>query len=45
MFGKTVLGINSGYLVKYSPLPLGVPPSEGLYFTVHPLSFPNTDTV
>ena len=49
----SVLGLNSGYTVKYNPLPSGVPsaspwgtPSgKGLYLTVYPLSRPNTDTV
>ena len=39
----------SGYMVKYNLLPSGVPsgtPScKGLFFTVYPLSRPNTDTV
>ena len=49
----SVLGLNSGYTVKYTPSPAGVPsalpsgtPSgQGVYLTVYPLSFPNTDTV
>ena len=49
----SVLGINSGYTVKYNPLPadvplgfvLGTPSGKGLYLTVYPLSRPNTDTV
>ena len=37
----SVLGLNSGYTVKYNPLPSG----KGLYLTVYPSSRPNTDTV
>ena len=37
----SVLGLDSGYTVKYNPLPSG----KGLYLTVYPLSRPNTDTV
>ena len=36
-----VLGLDSGYTVKYSPPPSG----GGLYLTVYPESSPNTDTV
>ena len=47
-----VLGLDSGYTVKYSPPPLevisgfalGNSLSGGLYLTVYPLSCPNTDT-
>ena len=50
----SVLGLNSGYTVRYNPLPSGVPSGFalgnsfrqlGLYLTVYPLSRPNTDTV
>ena len=45
----SILGLDSGYTVKYNPLPSGVPsgtPSgKGLYLTVYPSSRPNTDTV
>ena len=45
----SVLGLDSGYTVKYNPLPSGVPsgtPSgKGLYLTVYPSSRPNTDTL
>ena len=41
----SVLGLDSGYTVKYSPSPSGVPLGEGLYLTVYPSSHPNTDTV
>ena len=37
----SVLGLDSGYTVKYNPLPSG----KGLYLTLYPLSRPNTDTV
>ena len=44
----SVLGPDSGYMVKYNPLPsgipLGTPSGKGLYLTVHPLSRPNTET-
>ena len=36
----SVLGLYSGYTVKYTPLPSG----EGVYLTVYPSSRPNTDT-
>ena len=39
----SLLGLNSGYTVKYGPLPLGVPSGKGLYLTIYPLSRPNTD--
>ena len=41
----SVLGLNSGYTVKYNPLLSGTPSGKGLYWTVYPLSRPNTDTV
>ena len=45
----SVLGLDSGYTVKYNPLPSGVPsgtPScKGLYLIEYPSSCPNTDTV
>ena len=49
----SVLGLNSGYTIKYNPLPSGVPSGlalrtvsgKGLYLTVYPSSCPNTDTV
>ena len=37
----SVLGLNSGYTVKYNPLPSG----KGLYLTIYLSSCPNTDTV
>ena len=37
----SVLGLDSGYKVKYNPLPSG----KGLYLTVYPSSRPHTDTV
>ena len=37
----SVLGLDSGYTVKYTPPPSG----GGVYLTVHPSSRPNTDTV
>ena len=44
----SVLGLDSGYKVKYTPSPSGVPsgsPSgEGVYLTVYPSSRPNTDS-
>ena len=36
----SVLGLDSGYTVKYNPLPSG----KGLYLTVYPMYRPNTDT-
>ena len=49
----SVLGLNSGYTVKYNPFPSSVSSGfalrarsgKGLNLTVHPLSRPNTDTV
>ena len=49
----SVLGLDSGYTVKYNPLPSefpwalpsGTPSGKGLYLTVYPSSRPNTDTV
>ena len=48
----SVLGLNSGYTVKYNPLPefpqalpSGTSSGKGLYLTVYPSSRPNTDTV
>ena len=45
----SILGLNSGYTVKYTPPPSGVPsgtPSDGgVYLTVYPSFRPNTDTV
>ena len=48
----SVLGLNSGYTVKYTlciqefprALPLRIPSGEGSYLTVYPSSLPNTDT-
>ena len=37
----SVLGLDSGYMVKYDPLPS----DKGLYLTVYPSSCPNMDTV
>ena len=47
-----MLGLDSGYKVKYSPSrsevplasPSGTPSGEGLYLTVYPSSCPNMDT-
>ena len=39
-----LLGLDSGYTVKYSPLPKGTPSCEGIYLTVFLLSRPYTDT-
>ena len=41
----SVLGLDSGYTVKYTPRPSGTPSGKGVYLTVYPLSRPNTDTV
>ena len=45
----SVLGLDSGYTVKYTSPPSGVPsgtPSDGgVYLTVYPSSRPNTDTI
>ena len=49
----SILGLNSGYTVKYTlclqefprASPLGTPSDKGLHFTVYPSSRPNTDTV
>ena len=41
----SIIGFDSGYTVKNTPLPLGTPSGEGVYLTVHPSSRPNTDTV
>ena len=49
----SVLGLDSGYTVKYthspsgvpSALPSGTPSGEGVYLTVYPSSCPNMDTV
>ena len=45
----SVLGLDWGYSIKYTPSPSGVPsgtPSgEGVYLTVYPSSGPNTDTI
>ena len=41
----SVLGPNSGYTVKYTPPPSGVPSVGGVFLTVYPSSCPNTDTV
>ena len=49
----SVLGLDSGYTVKYNPLlrefpwasPSGTPSAKGLYLAVYPLSCPNTDTM
>ena len=37
----SVLGLDSGYTVKYTPPPSG----GGVYLTVYPSSRPNTDTI
>ena len=45
----SVLGLDSGYRVKYHHLPSGLssgsPSGKGVYLTVYPLSRPNTDTI
>ena len=41
----SVLGRDKGYTVKYIPLSEGVPEGKGLYLTVYPKSFPNTDSI
>ena len=49
----SVLGLNSGYTVKYNPLPEGVPEGEtegtpqgkGLYVNIYPELSPNTDII
>ena len=49
----SVLGLDLGYTVKYSPLPEGVPlgqpegSPEGrwVYLTVYPESSPNTESI
>ena len=45
----SVLGLDSGYMVKYNPLPSGVPSGFALgnsfKHRVYPLSRLNTDTV
>ena len=45
----SVLGLDSGYTVKYNPLPWALPSGthsgKELYLTVYPSSHPNTDTV
>ena len=41
----SVLGVDSGYTVKYTPPPSGTPSGGGVYFTVYPSSCPNTDTI
>ena len=43
----SIFGLDSGYTVKYNPLPLPLrtPSGKGLYLTVYPSSRPNTDTV
>ena len=45
----SALGLDSGYTVKYIPLPSGVasgtPSGKRLYLTVYPFFCPNTDTV
>ena len=40
----SILGLHSRYLVKYNPLPSGVPSGEELYLTLYPLSHLNIDT-
>ena len=48
----SILGLNSGYMVKHNPLSLGGPPGFALgnsfrqrvNLTVYPLSRPNTNT-
>ena len=48
-----VLGLDSGYTVKYNPClqefpgasPSGTPSGKGLYLTVYPSSRPNTDAI
>ena len=39
----SVLGLDLGYTVKYSPLAEGTPEGEGVYFIVYPELSPNTD--
>ena len=49
----SVLGRDEGYMVKYNPLPEGVPVAKpegtpegkGLYLTIYPQSNPNTDII
>ena len=41
----SVLGRDEGYMVKYNPLPEGVPEGEGLYLTIYPESSPHTDII
>ena len=49
----SVLGLDSGYTVKFTPPPsgvpsgfaLGTPSAGGVYLTVYHSSCPNTDTV
>ena len=44
----SVLGLNSGYTVKYTALPSRVPLGfafGGVYLTVYPSSRPNTDKI
>ena len=45
----SVLGLDSGYTVKYTPptlgVPSGTPSGGGVYLTIYPSSRPNTDTV
>ena len=49
----SVLGLNSGYTVKYTlclqefprASPSGTPSGKGLYLTVYPSSRPNMDTI
>ena len=44
----SILGLDSGYTVKYNPLPSGdpsgTPSGKGLYLTFYPSSHSNTDT-
>jgi hypothetical protein len=45
----SVLGLDSGYTVKYNPLaegvPEGTPERKGLCLTVYPELSPNTDII
>ena len=40
-----ILGLDSGYTVKYSPSPSGTPSAEVVYLTIYPSSHTNTDTI
>ena len=41
----SVLGLDTGYTVKYSPSLEGTPKGRGLYLTVYPKSSPNTNSI